>query len=836
MTARDPYDDDAFDEIADLSDEEFARRMDAIEVDESRDDLPDDLRELFVAIMDAEILRNVGVPEEPPYPFEGFEAYRCVLGGMGMIVEAHDPSLDRKVALKFWKQSGIEAQAALLFEARTLAKLAHPNIVTVYEARRWHERVFFVMEWIDGADGKTWMGEPRTWREVLAVFVEAARGLAAAHDRGVQHRDFKPENMLVGDDGRVVVADFGIAESLRSADGGDTQWGTPAGTPAYMAPERLRGEAGDARSDQFSFCVAMWRGLFGYRPFAGRDAAELLESIEFEEIQADDDVDVPTWLLAVLLRGLAANPDERFANMHELIAALLDEPPPDDPCDDDEEPNGDPPPNDRARLLNKSRADGAVRMETPATPAGLVEGKAWELWGPPTERINGGALELLARLTGRPEHEVAERLLRVANTRRYFLLEQLSSVRAQSGAVVYSGIDALLAREVTIKIHRDDRQHAAESAIRECQAMARLDHPNVLTIHDVGEHRGWLYSVTEYCDADLQGWHFGLTCAQKLTRILEVARGLACLHEIGYAHGDIKPANVLIRGGTAKLADFGHAAKPGALTLPLAEGGEPLAIFVPGGTAGFVAPEVLEQGPGFAGDVFALAVTTWVCVFDEMPFSLPPAVEATVAASAARVEDGPPKVPSTIPAGVPRSVLPLLERALDRDPERRPSLDEFTRGLQAAVEQDERRRRLRRGVPKAVAGVFALLTIGFSIGAVSYRAGGGQGSLLGVTLSAMEPVTRAEYAIGRGDIDAAVDVIYETYDDIEELSNDELIALADGTKRIAQTLEGLKKPTHAIDVWYVVMRLYRRAGQEQQAEEARKAKRALINLELSQNR
>lgn len=785
VTARDPYDDDAFNEIADLSDEEFARRMDEIVVDEpARDELPDDLRELFVAIVDAEILRNVGVPDEPAYAFEGFEAYRCVLGGMGMIVEARDPALDRKVALKFWKQSGLEAQAALLVEARTLAKLAHPNIVTVYEARRWRERVFFVMEWIDGVDGKTWMHEPRMWREVRAVFVEAARGLAAAHDRGIQHRDFKPENMLVGNDGRVVVADFGIAESLRSVDAADIQWGTPAGTPAYMAPERLRGEPGDARSDQFSFCVSMWRALFGFRPFAGRDASELLESIELDEIQADDDVDVPPWLLAVLLQGLGANPSERYRDMHELIAALLDEPAPDDPRNN-EDTNQDRPTNYRTRMLNTPAAARPSRTETPATPSCLVEGKPWAYWGPLIDghRLNEEALELVARLTGQPRTEV-EAFRRDAHVPRYWLLEELSN--NELSATVYRGVDVLLAREVAIKIHRDRRQWSAQWAVRESQAMARLEHPNVVQIYDMGEHGSWLYSVIEYCDADLHAWHFDLGWAEILQRILEAANGLAFLHRNGFAHGDIKPANILIRGG-AKLADFGHATRPGTRVHFLGENGEQMTAFRVGGTAGYVAPEAAEQGPGFPGDVFALAVTTWVCLFGEMPFPMPPGVAATVASTAKQAEKRPPKEPDKVPAGLPSSVLPLLVRALDCDPARRPPLDELTCGLRAAVEQQERRRGQRRRVPAAVAGVFTLLAVGFSVGAFSYRSSE-PGSLLEAAFDGADPFTQAEIAAMSGDGDLAIAELNRAFLAARNMSAAELERAAARGDQIADIL------------------------------------------------
>ena len=291
--------------------------------------LPPDLSELFGAIGDATSLRKVWNPDEPPFVFDRFEAFECFIGGMGLVIEARDPELDRKVAIKLWEQSGPKAQQALLDEAKTLARLSHRNVVTVHETGRWRERVFFVMEWIDGVDGQAWMKTPRTWREVRDVFVEAGQGLAAAHDAGIQHRDFKPANMLIGSDRRVVVADFGIADSLREVDNADPRWGTPAGTPAYMAPERLRGGRGDARSDQFSFCVAMWRGLYGVRPYAGEQAEELLESIGRGELRMTPDADVPRWLTEVVRKGLAEDPDARHGSMHELVAALRDEPPDD---------------------------------------------------------------------------------------------------------------------------------------------------------------------------------------------------------------------------------------------------------------------------------------------------------------------------------------------------------------------------------------------------------------------------------------------------------------------------------------------------------------------------
>jgi predicted Ser/Thr protein kinase len=261
-----------------------------------------------------------------PYMFERFEALASLRGGMGLVIRARDPQLDRLVAIKLWMRSGLGAQEALQAEAKILARLKHPNVVTVYEPGIWKVRVYFVMEWIEGVDGHDWMTQPRSWREVLEVFLAAGTGLAAAHDAGVHHRDFKPSNILIGNDGRVVVADFGVAESLQSSPERDES-GRIAGTPEYMAPERLRGKIGDARSDQFSFCATMWRALYDERPFAGGTIEELLGSIECGELRADPGKGVPRWLSIVLGRGLADTPDDRYRDMRALLAALRDVPP-----------------------------------------------------------------------------------------------------------------------------------------------------------------------------------------------------------------------------------------------------------------------------------------------------------------------------------------------------------------------------------------------------------------------------------------------------------------------------------------------------------------------------
>src|SRR6185369_15144856 len=257
-------------------------------------------------------------------------------GGMGEVYVAYDPELDRQVALKVlrggWSASRA-AQARLLREAQAAARLTHPNVVRIYDVGSVGDRIFVAMELIDGADLAAWrQAGSRTWKDVLRVFRDAGRGLAAAHAAGLVHRDFKAGNVLVADDGRVVVVDFGLALDVGLVDGapGEAADGDAretalrlAGTPAYMAPEQLRGGPVDHRADQFGFCAALYEALYGEMPFAGSTPGELLHAIERGEVREIPPASrVPAWLRRILLRGLAADPAARFAGMAELLAAL----------------------------------------------------------------------------------------------------------------------------------------------------------------------------------------------------------------------------------------------------------------------------------------------------------------------------------------------------------------------------------------------------------------------------------------------------------------------------------------------------------------------------------
>ncbi len=295
---------------------------------------------------------------------------------MGEVYGAYDPELDRKIAIKLVRadRSGDSAEnrARLMREAQATAKISHPNVVIVHDAGTVRDRVFVAMEFIEGSTLNHWLlTRDRPWPEILETFISAGRGLAAAHDKGLVHRDFKPDNVMVTTGGQVRVMDFGLARLATAAEVAAvgprpspafsrlrraapdeldrtealdatpdliarkagplglaslyhdlTQTGALLGTPAYMSPEQFDGRPADARSDQFSFCVALFEALYGERPFKGRDFAELASNVLAGRLTPVSSArPVPAWVHAALERGLQANPAERFPSM----AALLEE-------------------------------------------------------------------------------------------------------------------------------------------------------------------------------------------------------------------------------------------------------------------------------------------------------------------------------------------------------------------------------------------------------------------------------------------------------------------------------------------------------------------------------
>ena len=296
-------------------------------------------------------------------------------GGMGEVYAAHDPELDRDVAIKLLRGGAAsespEGRMRLMREAQAIARVSHPNVVVVYDVGTFGDRVFIAMELVAGHTLRYWMHErARTWPEVLEVFAAAGRGLTAAHERELVHRDFKPDNVMIAPDGQVRVMDFGLVQlagertgtapaapiakaepattakvavdeedllatrphgATRTAartPGGAltvelTRTGAALGTPAYMSPEQFRNARTDARTDQFSFCVALYEALYDERPFFGASFQELSAAVCNGTVrEAPEGKQVPGWLREALLRGLRPEPDGRWPSMKALLAEL----------------------------------------------------------------------------------------------------------------------------------------------------------------------------------------------------------------------------------------------------------------------------------------------------------------------------------------------------------------------------------------------------------------------------------------------------------------------------------------------------------------------------------
>jgi serine/threonine protein kinase/WD40 repeat protein len=264
-------------------------------------------------------------------------------GAMGVVHLAWDEALDRQVAVKLMRTSLADQRASerMVREARALARVTHPNVVGVFELGSHQGTLFVAMQYVRGRTLRAWQSErPRAWTETLARLVEAGRGLAAVHATGLIHRDFKPDNVLVGDDERARVVDFGLVRSISPAldmidrvaagppdadvdplEAKLTRTGAIIGTPAYMALEQLAGDQVDARSDQFAFCVVAYEALHGQRPFVGRSLEELAANLTAGRLQERERT-VPRKLDEVLARGLQVMPASRWPNMDALLDAL----------------------------------------------------------------------------------------------------------------------------------------------------------------------------------------------------------------------------------------------------------------------------------------------------------------------------------------------------------------------------------------------------------------------------------------------------------------------------------------------------------------------------------
>jgi serine/threonine protein kinase len=280
-------------------------------------------------------------------------------GGMGVVYTAFDEELGRRVAVKLLhpdQKDDSELRARILREAQSLARVSAPNVVHVYEVGEVAGKLFIAMEFVDGQTLSQWQQEKRrSWQEILRMYSEAGQGLLDAHEAGLVHRDFKPDNVLIGADGRPRVADFGLAR-FQQANGTSelrpneaaparesaerpitqsdsaalrllTQVGVVMGTPLYMSPEQHLGQAADSKSDQFSFCVALYEALYQQHPFPGSTVQALASATVLGRIrERPASTNVPAPVHHAILRGLARDPQQRFPSMRELLEVLALDP------------------------------------------------------------------------------------------------------------------------------------------------------------------------------------------------------------------------------------------------------------------------------------------------------------------------------------------------------------------------------------------------------------------------------------------------------------------------------------------------------------------------------
>jgi hypothetical protein len=244
-------------------------------------------------------------------------------GGMGVVYAARDPKLGRDIAIKVLRpelaRNNPELARRVTHEARVMARISHPNVLGVFDVGTVGDQVYIAMELVTGTSLRGWLdAAPRSIAEIVEAFVVAGRGLVAAHDAGVVHRDFKPDNVLVGADGRIRVTDFGLA--LERDDHDDA---AGSGTPGYMAPEQFEGGTVDGRTDQFAFCVALYQALYKRRPFIGGSYDELRAAVATGAVRPPPPGSrVPASLHAIVVRGLAVTPGDRFPTLADLLKAL----------------------------------------------------------------------------------------------------------------------------------------------------------------------------------------------------------------------------------------------------------------------------------------------------------------------------------------------------------------------------------------------------------------------------------------------------------------------------------------------------------------------------------
>ena len=461
-------------------------------------------------------------------------------GGAGVVFKAEDLKLERLVALKFLSTYRSENEAdkrRFLREARASSILDHPNICTVYEIDETEDgRLFIAMAFCEGETLKRKVErEPLAVAEAVRIAAQIASGLAAAHAKGIVHRDVKPANVIVGPDGRLKIVDFGIAKLADQSR--LTRDGTAVGTAGYMAPEQIRGETIDARTDVWSLGVVLSEMITGRTPFPGDNDHERIRNILS---RTPDPVSrwrpgTPPALERIVARALAKRPAERFPDMETMRAEL------------DALAFG---------LGTAGPLDGLdLTLRDIPSLSSLSSASAAASAGAARTSLTEDTSQLVGRTLA-----------------HYRVLEYIGG---GGMGVVYKAEDLRLARSVALKFLPPELTRDAEAKARflqEARAASGLDHPNICTIHEVGEtDDGRLYLAMPSYDGETLRRRIerGPLAIEEAIDIAEqIARGLAKAHRGGIVHRDVKPANLIVTDdGVVKILDFGLAKLVGAAAI-----------------------------------------------------------------------------------------------------------------------------------------------------------------------------------------------------------------------------------------------------------------------------
>lgn len=606
-------------------------------------------------------------------------------GGMGVVYKARDLRLGRLAALKFLSPRLREStphHRRLLREAQAASALDHPAICTVYEIGEAEDgQLFISMAFCEGETVKEKLSRgPLAPRAAIDIAIQVASGLAEAHRRGIVHRDVKPANVIVNAGGRLKIVDFGVAQLEDQTR--LTRPGTAMGTAAYMAPEQLKGGTVDQRADVWAVGVLLYEMLTGRLPFQGKDDREIMAGVMHQEPEplGGGLGALGAAAFRIVLRALAKNPDARFPALEPMIAEL------------------------------QTLAQGAqVKAESEELEITRIE--------PSTA---GGSAGERSRLSLESTNATGFSGRIVAH---YRILEQIGG---GGMGVVYKAEDQRLGRTVALKflpLALSAEAEAKERFLEEARAASALDHPNICTIHEVGETEdGRLYlSMPCYDGETLRGRldRGPVPLGEALDIARQTALGLAKAHRQGIVHRDIKPANLMVTAdGVVKILDFGVAKLVGAA---VAAGPGPLI-----GTPAYMSP---EQARGESVDGRADLWSLGVILYEMLAGRRAVRGDSTQAILYNLHWEAPEPLAEQRP-DLPVEVTGIVDRLLEKDPEKRyATAGEVLADLQRLILPDRGRESGEEEGPPVrrrrwlAAGLLALLLAGIAL--VSWLAGRG---------------------------------------------------------------------------------------------------------------